>query len=330
MSENEDKFDEHEVFSENFLRDPFKEEQFVYKTAGESTYFRIHVTDGEAKRSHPVASEEPTKPHSQHKANHHQVQEKRDLKIILNDAARQIIASAIILVIGFFLLNFSAYKQIIQSKWEKFTGTETESPLTEITEINRTVYTQEVLATSGDPDVQKKQIPALNLEIAPSDNRIIIPRIDQNIPIVRVSSESLIKRDWNALEKEMQDALQNGVVHYPGTSLPGQTGNVVITGHSSYFPWDPGRFKDVFALLHDVVVGDRIVVYYEQDKYLYEVIETKVVLPKDVEVLKQTPQDQLTLITCTPVGTNLKRLIVSAKPIAINDVAIEGADKIVR
>lgn len=331
MSENEDKFEDHKVFSENFLRDPFKEEQFVYKTTGESAYFRIHVTDAAdagAKRRHPNAGEERTKIQSQHKGgnpNHH-----RNLKTILNDAARQIIASAIILVIGFFLLNFSAYKQIIQSKWERFTGTQTESPLTEITEINRTVYTQEVLAASGDPDVQKKQIPALNLEIAPSDNRIIIPRIDQNIPIARVSSESLIKRDWDALEKEMQDALQNGVVHYPGTSLPGQTGNIVITGHSSYFPWDPGRFKDVFALLHDVVVGDRIVVYYEQDKYLYEVIETKIVLPKDIEVLKQTPQDRLTLITCTPVGTNLKRLIVSAKPIAVNDVELEGADKIVR
>lgn len=43
MSENEDKFEDHEVFSENFLRDPFKEEQFVYKTTGESAYFRMHV-----------------------------------------------------------------------------------------------------------------------------------------------------------------------------------------------------------------------------------------------------------------------------------------------
>lgn len=328
MSENEDKFQEHEVFNENFLRDPFKEEQFVYKSAGQSAYFKIHVTDAEAKRRHPNAGEERTKVHSQRKGGN--PTPNRNLKEILRDAARQIIASAIILVVGFLLLNFSAYKQIIQNKWEKFTGTQTISPLTEITETKRTVYTQEVLEASGDPDVQKKQIPGLNLEIVPTDNRIIIPRINQNIPIVRVSSESLIKRDWDALEQEMQDALQLGVVHYPGTSLPGQTGNIVITGHSSYFPWDPGRFKDVFALLHDVVVGDRLVVYYEQDKYLYEIIETKVVLPKDIDVLKQTPQDQLTLITCTPVGTNLKRLIVKAKPIAINDVALEGADKIIR
>lgn len=122
----------------------------------------------------------------------------------------------------------------------------------------------------------------------------------------------------------MQEALGNGVVHYPGTSLPGESGNIAITGHSSYFPWDQGRFKDVFALLHDVVEGDKIVIYYEQDKYIYEVYDIEVVLPEDIGILKQTPEDKLTLITCTPVGTNLKRLIVSAKPIEVNGKKIEN------
>lgn len=250
---------------------------------------------------------------------------KRSIKTVLKDASRQIFVSAVILVIAFAVLNYSALSQIAKSKINKVIGIENVSPLEQFTtiETENVVYTQEVLKTSNDLGAQKSDIPPLDLEIAPTDNRLIIPRIDQNLPIVKVSSESLIKRDWNGLEKAMQAALQDGVVHYPGTSLPGQTGNVVITGHSSYFPWDPGRFKDVFALLHEVVIGDRIVVYYEQDKYLYEVSDIQVVLPSDIEVLKQTPADQLTLITCTPVGTNLKRLVVSAKPIAINGVPIE-------
>lgn len=257
----------------------------------------------------------------------------RSLKGILKDASRQIFASIIILVVGFFLLNWSAYSKIAKNKWDDFWGIENVSPLTEIAVIDKVVENKEMLETSSDLAILKKQIPPLNLEITPSDNRLIIPRIDQNIPIVRVSSESLIKRDWGSLEQEMQEALKDGVVHYPGTSLPGQTGNVVITGHSSYFPWDPGRFKDVFALLHDVVVGDRIVVYYEQDKYVYEVSDIEIVLPQDIEVLKQTPEDQITLITCTPVGTNLKRLIVTAKPIAKNGATItddETTGKILR
>lgn len=291
----------------------------------EDKYFKIHIhskEEGQIKLARSEA-EDPKKEKPKHKP-----KEKRSIKKVLRDAGKQILASAVILVIGFFLLNFSAYYQIAKSKIEKITGTETPSPLVELIEETPIGTSTENLQSSSDPNVQKKQVPDLDMEIAPSDNRIIIPRIDQNIPIVRVSSDSLIRRDWQALENEMQDALKGGVVHYPGTSLPGETGNTVITGHSSYFPWDPGRFKDVFALLEGVVEGDKVVVYHEQDKYIYEVYDIKIVLPEDIEVLKQTPEEKLTLITCWPVGTNLKRLIVSAKPTEINGIEVES--KLVR
>lgn len=288
-------------------------------------YFKIHVNPTVVTPHHEESPE-------QNKTNYvkpENVENKRKVVDVLRDAARQIIASSIILVIGFLALNWSAYYKIAKSEWENFTGTKEEiTQLQDLVEKKPVFYTQQVLKTSSNPEVQKKQIPQLNLEVTPTDSRLIIPRIDQNIPIVRISSEALINRDWNALEKEMQGALQSGVVHYPGTSLPGQTGNIVITGHSSYFPWDPGRFKDVFALLHDVVKGDKIVIYYDQNKYIYEVDDIKVVLPSNIDVLKQTPEDKLTLITCTPVGTNLKRLIITAKPIEINSKKVE--EKVIR
>ncbi len=324
MSINHEQFGEDEVFKSNFLKDPFKDEEFVYKTPPSGGHFKLHIQHSSPKKS------QKAKPRKNTKQKVKTTAEKRTLKTILKDAGHQIVASAVILLIGFTLMNYSALSKIAISKFHKITGTEQASPLNKITEVKTTVYNKEILQSSSDPAVQKRQIPELNLAISPNDNRIIIPRIDQNIPIANVSSESLIKHDWEALEDEMQEALRDGVVHYPGTSFPGQTGNVVITGHSSYFPWDPGRFKDVFALLHDVVVGDRLVIYYQQDKYLYEVMGKDIVMPKDIDVLKQTPNEQLTLITCTPIGTNLKRLIVTAKPIAINDKQLESADKIYR
>jgi len=275
-----------------------------------NNHFRLHL-DAPEHVTHHV-------PEQQHKEEEPIYLEKRDFKTVIKDAGRQLLASFIILVIGFLILNWSAYYQIAQNQWNAWFGSKEISPLIQLAENKPIVYNTQNLQASADPSIQKKQIPSLDMEIAPSDDRLIIPRINQNIPIVKVSSDSLIKRDWSALESEMQKALQDGVVHYPGTSLPGQTGNVVITGHSSYFPWDPGQFKDVFALLHDVVKGDRIVVYYNQDKYLYEVNDIKVVMPDNIEVLKQTPDDRITLITCTPVGTNLKRLIVTAKLIGKN------------
>jgi sortase A len=144
---------------------------------------------------------------------------------------------------------------------------------------------------------------------------VIIPRISKNVPVVTISSEALINRDWGKLEQQIQEALRDGVVHYPSTAFPDEEGNMVITGHSSYFTWDPGRFKDVFALLHDVQIGDKLYVYHDQNRYDYEVFDTKIVLPTQVDVLTQEGADRLTLITCTPVGTNLKRLVVLARPV---------------
>lgn len=297
--------------------------QFKEENLRKDHHFKLHLdAPVSVNAAHSAAVHHPVHSHVKEEDDAPYL-EKRDIKTVLKDAGRQLGASLIILVIGFLVLNWSAYSQIANKQWNNWFGSKTVSPLTQLVENKPIVYGNQNLQTSSDPTIQKKQIPPLEMEIAPSDDRIIIPRIDQNIPIVRVSSDSLIKRDWDALENEMQKALRDGVVHYPGTSLPGQTGNVVVTGHSSYFPWDPGKFKDVFALLHDVVKGDRIVVYYNQDKYIYEVNDIKVVLPDNIEILKQTPDDRITLITCTPVGTNLKRLIVTAKLIAKNGKAIE-------
>jgi len=295
------------------------------KHEDQERFFRLHVDHTHKQATGVLNQIDQLEPKDKPK-DKPQDKTKRRLKEIFEDAFRQIVASILFLVIGFLLLNWSSYSLILENRWNQWWGLNQDTPLTDL--IDEQVYQQEVLALSDDPEVQKRQIPGLNLEIAPLDNRIIIPRINQNIPVVRVSSESLIKKDWAALESEMQEALRNGVVHYPGTSLPGQTGNVVVTGHSSYFPWDPGRFKDVFALLHDVVIGDKIVIYYKQDKYLYEVKDIKIVLPEEIEVLKQTPQDKLTLITCTPIGTNLKRLIVTAVPIAKNNQPILDAQEV--
>ncbi|MBU1445675.1 sortase [Patescibacteria group bacterium] len=224
--------------------------------------------------------------------------------------------AASIFIVLFFVMNWNAYKNIILNKLGMLQIGE--NPYIEgIADLpsGEEMTQQEMMELSQDPEIQKTQIPALSLGVAPPDTRIIIPRINKNVPVITISNESLVNRDWGRLEQEIQEALQDGVVHYPGTPFPGEPGNIVITGHSSYFVWDPGSFKDVFALLHDVKINDKIYIYYGQDKYAYEVYDTKVVMPTEVDVLMQDGGDKLTLITCTPVGTNLKRLIVFAKPI---------------
>jgi LPXTG-site transpeptidase (sortase) family protein len=226
--------------------------------------------------------------------------------------------TAVIFMVLFFALNYESYSRLFVNKLDQLRGGIQDNPY-QIEAIqqehNASPEGQKPLPIVNSNKAAKQQIPELTLSIAPPDDRVIINRINQNVPVIRVPSDMLIKRNWAALEDQIQEALKFGVVHFPGTALPGDEGNVVITGHSSYFPWDPGRFKDVFALLHQVSVGDEIVVYHDQEKYVYKVYDKQTIQPDQVEVLTQDGEDRLTLITCTPVGTNLRRLVVFAEPV---------------
>jgi sortase A len=153
-----------------------------------------------------------------------------------------------------------------------------------------------------------------NMRVYPSDNRIVLPRINKNVPLIKVSND----KNWKELETTIQKGLQNGVVVHPISHNPGNMGNFFLTGHSSYYAWDNGRYKDVFALLHEVEAGDKAIVYWEGKKYTYLLEKSRIVPPTEVSILKQ-PNDKsiITLMTCTPVGTNKNRLIWTGKLISV-------------
>jgi sortase A len=135
-----------------------------------------------------------------------------------------------------------------------------------------------------------------------------IPKINVDAPVVT----DMRSYDPGAV----QSALQRGVVQYGVTANPGQKGNVVMAGHSSGQLWAPGEYKFVFTMLDKLVRDDRIIVDYKGTRYIYRVDSTRVVPPTDLTVLQQTEEPQLTLITCTPVGTNKNRLIVTARQVS--------------
>ena len=117
-------------------------------------------------------------------------------------------------------------------------------------------------------------------------------------------------------ETAYQAALQQGVVHYPGTAQPGEFGNAYIFGHSSDYAWAPGNYKTVFAKLPQIKAGTEIrVTDASGAMFRYKVIETKVVWPRDLSVLDQYNYERkmLTLQTSYPLGTALQRFIVVAE-----------------
>ena len=86
----------------------------------------------------------------------------RNIKDVLIDAGRQLLASFIILAIGFFALNWSAYYKIAKNEWEKIWGQE-ESPLTYIVEEAPKAEPQKDLQINKNIKLQKSQIPPLNI-----------------------------------------------------------------------------------------------------------------------------------------------------------------------
>lgn len=136
---------------------------------------------------------------------------------------------------------------------------------------------------------------------------LIIPKLNISAPII----PDVDGNDKDAYFK----ALESGVAHYKGTAKPGDGGNIFIFGHSSFYWWKKGDYKEIFKPLGDLKKGDEIIVWREGKEYKYKVTETKLVPPTEVSVLNPTKTEQVTLMTCWPPGTTEKRLIVIAKPI---------------
>ncbi len=102
--------------------------------------------------------------------------------------------------------------------------------------------------------------------------------------------------------------LRRAVGHIPGTSLPGHPGNVAIAGHRDTF----------FRALRNVQQDDEIRLSTLDGSYRYLVDSTQVVAPEDTQVLDDSGDTILTLVTCYPfyfVGPAPKRFIVRAHKI---------------
>lgn len=234
------------------------------------------------------------------------------LKHSLKQGLRISLASASLFGIGFVVMNAPAYADLVKTSVLTWSGAPEDTRLEEhFVKVN--AIEQDILTLSNNPDTQKETLPSLTLAVTPPDNRLIIPKLNKNIPIIESDPQKLLNADWETLENTFQEDLKKGVLHYPGTAEPGQAGTAFITGHSSYYLWDSGRYKSVFARLNQLQTGDDIIVYYDQQKYHYKVREKKEVKKEDVSVLTQTDEHLLTLMTCAPLGTNLRRLIVVAE-----------------
>ena len=107
--------------------------------------------------------------------------------------------------------------------------------------------------------------------------------------------------------------LQRGPGHYPGTALPGETGNFAVAGHRT-------TYGAPFFNLDQLRKGDEVIVTARGGKrYTYRVRSQEIVQPSDTWVIEPDPlklgkgTKMLTLTTCNPRFSNAERLIVFAE-----------------
>ena len=134
--------------------------------------------------------------------------------------------------------------------------------------------------------------------------RALIGRIE--IPRLRMSA--MVR------EGDDEDTLRRAVGHLPDTPRPGQKGNVTLAGHRDTF----------FRALRNAHKNDRISIRTLDGDYHYVIESTRIVDPEDLDVLKASSGNTLTLVTCYPfwyVGHAPRRFVVRARQLENRNIS---------
>lgn len=151
------------------------------------------------------------------------------------------------------------------------------------------------------------------LDLGPAEvmARVRIPAIGVDLPIYHGTDEQTLRR---------------GVGHLLGSALPvgGAGTHSVLTSHR-------GLPESVlFSDLDQVAVGDLFEVDVYGEVLTYAVRDVQVIEPSDTDLLMpQSGRDLVSLVTCTPLGINSHRIIVTGERIptpAAEEAALEMPD----
>lgn len=145
----------------------------------------------------------------------------------------------------------------------------------------------------------KKNNNVSNQEVNKQDgNRLVLPQIGVNSKIIDGRNIDVIGRD-------------QGVWRETPSIDPTKPGNIVLAGHRFIYTVTRGG---QFYNLTDLKINDVIYVKWNNKVYSYKVVNSRTVLPTQVEIRDPDPKisHKLTLYTCYPLGSTAKRFVVEA------------------
>ena len=186
----------------------------------------------------------------------------------------------LLLLTGFICLGLYGF-YTVQAKWHQ-------AELERVFEEDRTYEPSP--APSPSPSKPLYLDPSKDLKEGDLVGRLEVPRLDMTVMVI---------------EGTKPKTLRLGAGHIKGTAYPGTKGNAGIAAHRDTY----------FRNLRNIKEDDIIRFSTPKGSVEYRVATTKIVNPRDVEVLDPTTDDMLTLVTCYPffyVGSAPKRFIVQA------------------
>lgn len=135
------------------------------------------------------------------------------------------------------------------------------------------------------------------------------------IPKINAASNVIANVNANS-ESDYSVALEKGIAHARGSFFPGQGRQIYLFSHSTDSPINIARYNAVFYLLKKLEKGDKIIVYFSDKKYIYEVSDKLVVNKDDTSWINEDKNEEVLILqTCDPPGTTWKRLLILAKPV---------------
>lgn len=176
------------------------------------------------------------------------------------------------------------------------------------------VVTLGVLSALGIIPTPRAQDIAGALSSETSDTVAVVAEYPVKIAAPDIKLNQVVYSPNTADEQTLDAALLKGAVHYPGSALLGEEGNVLLFGHSSYLPTVFNQAYKTFNGIQNLKTGQIVTVSSGTYAYDYRVTSVRFAKATDENVIDLSKKSRkLTLVTCDSFKTKSDRFVVEAE-----------------
>jgi LPXTG-site transpeptidase (sortase) family protein len=221
---------------------------------------------------------------------------------ILVKVLKSVIALLVISYAVYFVLNGPTIVKLFKQR--KAAASNASSPVQKT--IDRVSKLQQTSSPATGASSEQSDLEKLKADLARQfkNDFFYYPRLGITAPV-----------EWDVLKYEVAQRMPDGLIQLSGTAELDQNGDILVAGHSSYYWWNKGKYKNVFAPLTQSKAEDGIVIRKKDVTYFYKVSRVYQIGGSEglsINVGGSYPK-KLNLMTCVPIGTSLRRLIVEAE-----------------